>query len=174
MDSTGLESHHVSRHFLHRTGRQKRHRRWPKLTLVVDNLTHLIASVVVGLGPKNDSPDFLPAVRQAASRLRIDRLLADGAYDSEAHHRHCRDRLGIAKTIIPINPRGHPGAVPKTPYRRAMRLHFPWRQYAQRWQVESAISRLKRRLGSALTARTTPSRERECHLRVLTHNLMIL
>ena len=38
----------------------------------------------------------------------------------------------------------------------------------------SAISRHKRLLGSALRGRSEPSRERECHLRVLTRNLMIL
>lgn len=141
---------------------------------MAENSTHLIASLVVGLGPKNDSPDFLPALDQAAARICIGRLLADGAYDAEAHHRHCREELGIAKTIIPLNPRGHPDTVPKTPYRRAMKLHFPWRQYAQRWQIESAISRLKRRVGSALSARTDITRQHDCQIHILTHNLMIL
>ena len=48
------------------------------------------------------------------------------------------------------------------------------RVYGQRWQAESAFSRHKRRLGSALGARSDAARERECQLRVLTHNLMLL
>lgn len=44
----------------------------------------------------------------------------------------------------------------------------------QRWQSESAYSRNKRLLGSSLRGRTNSSRERECLLRILTHNLMIL
>lgn len=48
------------------------------------------------------------------------------------------------------------------------------RVYGQRWQAESAFSRHKRRLGSSLGGRSDASRERECHLRVLTHNLMLL
>lgn len=48
------------------------------------------------------------------------------------------------------------------------------RVFGQRWQVESAFSRHKRRLGSALGGRSDASRERECQLRVLTHNLMLL
>ncbi len=48
------------------------------------------------------------------------------------------------------------------------------RVYGQRWQAESAFSRHKRLLDSALRGKSDASRERECHLRVLTHNLMLL
>jgi hypothetical protein len=48
------------------------------------------------------------------------------------------------------------------------------RVYGQRWQAESAFSRHQRLLGSALRACSDAARERECYLRVLTHNLMIL
>jgi hypothetical protein len=174
LDATGLESHHLSRYFLRCSGRMKRFRRFPKITVVTDNSTHLIAGMVVGTGPCNDSPALPAAMRQASARIKVVRLLADGAYDSEAHHRLCRQELGIAQTIIPINPRAHPRSVPSGTYRLQMKEHFPKEQFGQRWQVESVLSRFKRRLGSALRARTDPSRWGECHLRVLTHNLMIL
>jgi transposase len=48
------------------------------------------------------------------------------------------------------------------------------RVYGQRWQVESAFSRHKRLLGSALGGKSDESRKRECYLRVLTHDLMLL
>jgi transposase len=48
------------------------------------------------------------------------------------------------------------------------------RVYGQRWQAASVFSRTKRLLGAALRARSEESRERECLLRVLTHNLMLL
>jgi len=174
LDATGLESHHISRYFLRRSGRMKRFRRFPKITVVSDNSTHLIAGMVVGTGPCNDSPALPAAMRQASARIKIVRLLADGAYDSEAHHRLCREELGIAQTVIPINPRGHPQCVPCGTYRQQMKEHFPREQFGQRWQVESVLSRFKRRFGSALRARTESSRSGECHLRALTHNLMIL
>jgi hypothetical protein len=41
-------------------------------------------------------------------------------------------------------------------------------------KVESVISRNKRLLGSALRSRSDAAQARECLLRVLTHNLMIL
>jgi transposase len=55
-----------------------------------------------------------------------------------------------------------------------MRRRFHKRVYRQRAQAESAFSRHKRLLGAALRSRSDPARERECFLRVLTHNLMLL
>ena len=167
-----MESRHISRHFLARSGRMKRYRSYPKLTILCHNSTHMIAGATVRAGPSNDCPDLPPVVRQAARHIQIEALYADAAYDCEAHHRLCREELSIARTVIPINDRGRPGSVPRTPYRAEMKERFA--PAGQRWQVESVISRMKRRLGSSLTARTDASRTHECHLRVLTHDLMIL
>ena len=108
-------------------------------------------------------------------------MLADAAFDSEAHHAYAREALGVRSSVIPVNARGHAGA-PGGRYRRQMARRFREkpegsrhrRVYGQRWQVEPAFSRHKRRLGSALGGRSDGSRARECHLRVLTHNLMLL
>jgi transposase len=48
------------------------------------------------------------------------------------------------------------------------------RVYGQRWQVESAFSRHKRLLGSALRTRLWDGQVAEVLLRVVVHNLMIL
>jgi transposase len=103
-----------------------------------------------------------------------DRLLGDAAFDSEENHRYARRGRGIRSTVLKLNPRGRGRKWPRTRYRRQMRRHFHKRVYGQRWQAESAISRHKRRLGPALSGRTDSARERECYLRVLTNNLMIL
>jgi len=117
----------------------------------------------------------------ASLLIAWDRVLADAAFDSERHHRFARQDLGIRSSIIPINPRGHEGE-PGGRYRRQMARHFRPRAegnrrkrvFGQRWQAESAFSRHKRRLGSVLFGRSDASRERECRLRLLTHNLMLL
>ena len=135
----------------------------------------------VTTGPTNDSPQFTPVLAQASLAVRWDRVLADAAFDSEAHHAYARGELGIRSSVIPINPRGHAGP-PRTEYRRQMTLRFAPRPegsryrrvFGQRWQAESAFSRHKRRLGSALGGKSEESRERECRLRVLTHNIMLL
>jgi transposase len=110
-----------------------------------------------------------------------DRVLADAAFDAERHHRFARKDLGIRSSVIPINTRGRAGA-PSGTYRAQMARRFRpkpegsrhKRVFGQRWQAESAFSRHKRRLGSALFGRSDESRTRECYLRVLTHNLMLL
>jgi transposase len=156
-------------------------RTWPKLTVAADTHSHFFAGATVTTGPTNDSPQFTPVLLLASLGLTWDRVLADAAFDSEAHHRFAREELGIRSSVIPINARGH-DAAPKGKYRGQMPRRFrakpegrrSRRVFGQRWQVESAFSRHKRRLGSAIHGRSDDSRKRECYLRVLTHNLMLL
>lgn len=174
VDATGVEVRYASRYYVWRTGfRRFPRRRWPKLTLVGDAATHLIAGLVVSWGPSQDSPQFPAAVRQAAQHVNWQRILGDAAYDAEHNHRLCRDELGIRSTVIPLNRRRR-RKWPKTRYRRQMKKRFFHRIYRQRAQMESLISRHKRRLGAALHARTWRTQKQECHWRVITHNLMIL
>jgi hypothetical protein len=175
IDATGLETRHISAHYFNRWGDLRfEQKTWPKLTAVCHTPTHLIAGVVPGRGPSSDSSQCSPAIRQAAEHIEIDRLLADMGYDAEYIHRLCREELGIRSTIIPLNMRNTGRRWPKTKYRRQMRKRFFNRKYGQRWQVESAFSRHKRRLGAALTARSEKTQHSEMLLRVLTHNLLIL
>jgi Transposase DDE domain len=182
IDGTGLESRHTSRYFFKRAGRKHSSRLWTKLTVACDTKSHFLAGATATTGPSNDSPQFTPVLAQAALVVTWDRVLADAAFDAEGHHRYGREELGVRSTVIPINPRGQGRKWPKTRYRRQMVKRFRKkpkgsryrRVYGQRWQAESAFSRHKRRLGSSLGARSDASRERECQLRVLTHNLMLL
>lgn len=123
---------------------------------------------------------FEGAVVKASWNLDVDRLLADAGYDSEPNHRTAREGLGIRSTVIPLNRRGRRRTtgrrrrLPKGKYRRQMATRFHRRKYGQRWQAESVISRIKRRLGPALRGRSDEARQRESDLKVFTHNLMIL
>src|SRR5215831_758141 len=166
VDATGLESRHTSRYFFKRAGR--------KLSATCHTASHFFTSATVTLGPSNDSPQFRPALHQACLVVSWDRVLGDAACDSEENHRLAREDLGVRSTVIPINRRNQGRTWPKTKYRRQMKKRFPKRKYGQRWQVESAFSRHKRRLGSALASRSDASRERESRLRVLTHDIMLL
>ena len=181
VDSTGLDATVHSTHYARRRGKRYRLKKWPKLTLVVHTRSHLIVAATLGAGPGQDAPLFEPAMVQAAWNLDIDRLLADGGYDSEANHEVAREGLGIRSTVINLNRRGKgkgrkssPRKWARTRYRRQMYRRFHRRKYGQRWQSESAISRFKRRLGSALRSRSETARERESNLRVMTYNAMLL
>jgi hypothetical protein len=182
VDATGLESRHTSRYFFKRAGRKHSSRLWTKLSAACDAGSHLIAGATATLGPANDSPQMKPVMGQAALLVRWDRVLADGAFDSEENHRLLREDLGVRSTVIPLNKRNAGRKWPRTRYRRQMVKRFRkkpagsrhQRVYGQRWQAESVFSRHKRLLGSALRARSDASRERECLLRVLVHNIMLL
>jgi hypothetical protein len=173
IDSTGLEAHHISRHFVNCTKRPSYFRRtWPKMTVVCDTDTHLIASCIVTRGPAYDFPLFEKALCHITGEVGFARILADAGYDSEANHQLGREVFGM-DTIIALNLRGF-SKTPSTTYRKEMKDNFKKEIYNRRWQVESVFSRNKRLLGSALRNRSESARERECLLRTLTHNLMII
>jgi hypothetical protein len=177
-----MESRHTSRYFFQRAGRRHSGRLWAKLTVVCDTQSHFISAATVSLGPANDSPQFRPAMAQAALAVAWDRVLGDCAFDSEGNRRYCREEKGVRSTVIPLNRRNGGRKWPKTRYRRQMVRRSRKRPegsryrrvYGQRWQAESVFSRHKRVLGSAPRGKSDESRQRECHLRVLTHNLMLL
>ena len=179
VDGTGLESHHVSRYFTKRRaagtdGARTVYTHFPKVVLVVDCASHMILSAVPGRGPATDLVQFGRAFCLAARRARIEVLLGDADYDSERLHVAVRKRG--TRTIIPPT-RGRPSPNPPAGrWRRVMRERFARlkRSYGQRWQIETVNSMIKRRLGSALRARSEAGRAREIVLRAITHNVMIV
>jgi hypothetical protein len=173
VDATGLDSRHASRHYARRRGKRYRLRRYVLLAVACHTQSHLLAAAEARPGPTNESPLFADLIDQAVPHARWDRVLADRAYDAEPNHALCRDDYAIRSTVIPVNRRGR-RTWPRSKYRRQQRRRFHNLKYRQRGQVESAFSRHKRLLGSALRARSDPARERESRLRVLTHNLMLL
>ncbi len=60
-----------------------------------------------------------------------------------------------------------------TPFRYPIWPHL-LETYGQRWQVETTFSMLKRRLGSVVRARKRHAVDRECHLKAIVLNLLIL
>jgi hypothetical protein len=179
-DSTGYDARPVSGYFVVRSGRRTRQKRWPKLTAVIDVATHRFLAARLSRGPTQDAPHLLPAVRQAIKGGPLDTLLADAAYDSEDNHATARQELGIRSTLIALNWRGS-RRWPRTKYRRQMVRRFrrkprgsrSKRVYGQRWQIESAFSRNKRRLSAWVAALQWPNQKKEILLKVLTHNLML-
>jgi Transposase DDE domain len=181
VDGTGMESRHTSRYYVKRRSRtgsatqETTYSKYPKVVLVTDCQSHLVLAAVPGRGPGSDLQQFEAALKDAAGRARIGTLLADADYDAEWVHERARETYGI-RTIIPPE-RGRPSEKPPVGrWRRWMRQQFSRlkAKYGQRWQTETVNSMIKRRLGSALRARTYWSQCREIILRVITHNVMIV
>ncbi|MDP6745966.1 MAG: transposase [Candidatus Poribacteria bacterium] len=180
IDSTGLESRHVSADFTKRGGRHCNHekRRYPKLSAICDTASHLILGAVIDRGPKPDPVEAKQTRHEALKHQRFSSLLGEAGYESEGFHGRCRDQLGI-RSIIPTTGRGGPRADGKPrpvngQYRQLMKQRFPKKTYGQRWQIETVFSLLQRNMGAALRARNYHRQIREIRLRILTHNLAIL
>jgi hypothetical protein len=178
LDATGLESHYTSRYFLFRqkhskTRRQKQYTTYPLASLLCDCASYLVVALVAGRGPRSAIKKVPALLRSARRHVRIRVLLADADYDAEWVHAHARTVYGM-RTLIPPN-RGRPTSKAATGHwRRRMQTHWDPKTYGQRWHAETVHSLLKRRLGSALRARSYPSQNREILLRVITLNIMIL
>ncbi len=196
-DSSTFERHHVSGHFAERRRRESRRarrrrmrgkrrnparalRRLPKLGVAVASYSHLIVGTWCGTGAGCDAPHFEQLLFDAWRRVPNRRFTAafDAGYDSEDNHRIARRDMGV-RSVIPALT-GRPTNKPPTYWRRHMRRLLRTKRsrracgYTQRWQAETAISMLKRNLGSALRGKSANSRKRDLWLKVLTHDVMIL
>ena len=182
MDSSGFEAHHVSRYFVRRreTGgkfKGKKHtlkyRKFPKLALLGDCRSHLVLAALPERGPCPDFGHIDVLVTGAQKRARMYALAADAGYDAEWVHMFLRLIYGT-RTVIPAM-HGRPGSKPpRGYYRRLMKSRLNKKRYGQRWQVETIISVIKRRLGDCLGACKVRMQRRALYLKVLVYNLMIL
>lgn len=179
IDSTGMETRHVSVHYARASWRHKGHykHRFPKLSALCDVRSHLVLAAVVNRGPRPDHGEFPTVLRGALGRHAFTTLLGDAGYESEKAHVLCREHLGV-RSIFPTTRRGrrrHDGRLRaiRGKYRRKLHLAFPKDTYRQRWQIETTFSMIKRNLGAALRRRPF-ALNREVLLRVITHNLMII
>ncbi len=179
VDSSGFEAHHISHYFVRRRAKGGKrwqtttYKRFPKLAVVCDCSNHMVLAAWAGRGPGADITHFEQIVRQADARVRMETLLADAGYDAEWVHVVGRDILDV-RTIIPATIGRRSEKAPTGYYRRVMsqRLHLTC--YGQRWQVETTNSMIKRRLGSAVNARSYWSQSRTLLLKAVTLNILIL
>lgn len=181
LDSTGVDCGHASRYYVRRRHGATRqwqtvsYSRYAKLEASFDCATHLMLAALVGRGPRVDTDRFVPLLDATLDNVRVGAALADAGYDSEPNHRHARDERGV-RSFIPATA-GRPTSKPPTGrYRRQMkqRLNKHYGRYGQRWQAESGFSMFKRRVGSAVGARSYWSQCRELLLMAITYNIMLL
>ena len=179
VDSSGFESHHTSRYFVRRRAKGRKdwqkttYKTFPKLALVADCSNHLVLAAIAERGPWPDITHFEQIVCQAHRRARMETLLADAGYDAEWAHCMAREDLGI-RTIIPPKIGRATDKAPTGYYRRVMSQRIHLTSYGQRWQVETTFSMIKRRLGSAVNARSYWSQCRALMLKAITRNVLIL
>lgn len=168
MDSTGLSTGVASEYFRHRTG--SKCNQWVKVSVMVLCTSLLPVGVVLSQGPSNDRTQVPALLAQAQAISRPARLYADGGYDAEWIHEHCRQQWGVESIIKPLSHRADGTRGGK--WRSGMsKRHLKKQGYGRRWSVESFFSGLKRTMGSALSARRPDQMLAEASLRVLAYVL---
>lgn len=178
LDSTGLWTTHASRYFEARLGDTPRKQRsWMKWAAALWTEPQMVVAQRVRRGPAGDFSDVIP-LADSATRVRdFDVLLADAGYDSEANHRHCRERLQM-ESLIPAKKRRCVRVIATTPYRSLMvqALGSPGdpakrRLYGQRWRAETLVSVVKRKWGEALAARLEAMQKIQALMRGVVYNI---
>jgi hypothetical protein len=150
MDSTHLESHHVSRHFEKRreqtagasgrpvvdakkpvesspkrdkgnsATRRKVVKKLPKLTVAVAAACHVILSACASTGAGSDSPHFEPVLFDAWRRAEVKVVVADAGFDSEDNHRIARLDMSVRSVIPPAIGRPSKTGKPPSGYYRRL------------------------------------------------------
>jgi hypothetical protein len=180
-DSTGLDCGRRSFYYVRRRHAGAKcwqtvaYSRYAKLEASVDCASHLLLAVLVGRGPRVDVDRFVPLLEATLEQVRPDGVLADAGYDSESNHRHAREERGV-RSFIPASSGRPTACLPRGRYRRRMkqRLNKAYGSYGQRWQVETAFSMFKQRLGNTVNAHSYWSQCRELWLLAISYNIMLL
>ena len=179
IDSSGFESHQCSSYFVRRRAKGRKdwqkttYKTFPKLAMLANCSNHMVLAAVAERGPGPDITHFERIVCQAYPRAKMETLLADAGYDAEWVHEVARHDLGI-RTIIPPKIGRGTDKPPTGYHRRVMSERIHLTCYGQRWQAETTFSMIKRRLGSAVNARSYWSQCRALMLKAVVHNILIL
>jgi hypothetical protein len=183
LDSTGLTFHGPGE--WDRLKHGERRRAWRKLHLAVDAGTSEILAFKLTDSDTADASMAGPLVEHAGGRIRS--VTADGAYDGAPTYdaiRAARPPRSPPKIIIPPAARSIPdpgsphGGSERERHAATTAAHgrMAWQKangYGRRALVETAVSRLKRRGGDRLTARTFGAQSVEIALRISAANKMI-
>jgi hypothetical protein len=138
---------------------KKKEKGFVKIHVAVNTKTRKIVSMEVTKENAHDGKMLKKLVEDAASeKNNIQKVLADGAYDSKYNFRYL-DELKITQVIkaIRIHPLGiMPDCMPRKPsVLEQLKDVKRWRKkhtYGMRWMAESAFSSIKRMFGEHVSA----------------------
>jgi len=149
-----------------------------KIHIAVDTKSKQIMSMDVTSEKVGDGKRLKKLVDEASGKAKVNKVLADGAYDSKKNF-HYLTMKGI-EPIIKVrrntsNKAG--GCIPrKLVAQEYLRNPEAWKRkhgYGQRWIVESAFSSLKRTFGEYVSARKIRNMTKEMMIKASLYNLFI-
>jgi len=169
VDSTGYKIYDEGEWLDQKHGIRSR-RRWRKLHLGMDAVTHEIVAVELtpdDVGDVSEIPDLLDQIDADVAALT-----ADGAYDGEAVYNAAADRHPEAAIIIPPRATAVPSGTTTTQRDQHIAKidkhgRIGWQRrsgYNRRSLVETGMYRYKTIVGPRLQARTLPNQRTEAKI----------
>ncbi len=179
-DSTGVQTTSFGSWREEKHG-EKRQKMWLKVHALVGTKTHVIIRAFVGGADSNDSPFFIPLLRDSlGSGFRPSAVVADKGYLSKDNYRVASE-LGL-DAYIPfksnsVNRSGTHGSPPS--WRKAFYMFQANRDvfeqsYHRRSNVESVFSALKRKFGENIRSRTHVAQVNEILCKLIAYNLTVV
>lgn len=181
-DATGFSTSSFARWFEERPGGEAAaapahlRKKWVKLHLVSGVRTHVVTSVQVTDGHRNDSP-MLPELLQAtAKRFDMAEVSADKGYLS-IENLTAIEAVG-AKAYIPFKSNSQGLTGPELWKRMFYYFTFDkanfLKRYHQRSNVETVFAMIKAKFGKNVRSKTDVAQKNEVLFKVLCHNLCVL
>ena len=149
-----------------------------KIHIAVDTKSKKITSMNVTSEKVSDSKLLKKLVDETIQKAKVNKVLADGAYDSKKNFRYLTEKK--IEPVIKVrkntsNKAG--GCIPrKLVAQEYLRNPEAWKRnhgYGQRWMVESTFSSLKRTFGEYVSARKLRNMENEMMIKASLYNLFV-
>jgi hypothetical protein len=175
VDSTGIKVEKAGGWVERKHGKKKR---YVKLHFAVNTETKEVVAMEISTDDTHDVKALPGLVGEAGRRVRVIRLLGDGAYDSSEVYR-LLESLGIEAVIKPRrNARGDRGHRSRRRVVDEVRClgYDAWADqvgYGRRWAVETAYSTFKRLFGECAMGRCMESITRELVGKVCLYNQLV-
>lgn len=159
-DSTGYRLTNAGPHYLRSLWYQskglkrrarRRHRRFVKHVILIEEKSLLIFSQHTSWGPAGDTRELRPVAKKKPRWIQIKALAMDKGFDSLANHRYVRGCLKARDAICIGN--GRPIRWQKNPTLRRLKRYFPKSFYRKRCKVEGCISVIKRKFSNHVLSR---------------------
>jgi transposase len=175
IDSSGFSSNKFERWFDHKYGVTRQKCLWVKVHIACGVKTNIVTAVRILDKTANDSPQFVPLVKETADGFTIGEVSADAAYGSLENFETVANCGGTAYIAFKSSATGAKGGH----FEKAFH-YFNFKRdeylahYHKRSNVESTFSAIKRKFGDAVRSRTDAAMVNESLCKILAHNLCVL
>ena len=171
VDGTGFSNTNPSHYYCKRID-GKGAKNYTKTVFLTDNESKLILNLRTHSDNSNESPDFIPLIKQLTRVLKT--VLADKAYDSMKNRSFCHENnIGVQIPFrkFQISRQEEFGTPSK---RQRLEQQFDEVTYRRRSLIESVNSAIKRTLGSYVCSRRADNQQKQVTIKAIAYNLELV